>query len=288
MSHVDRIEIVLLVAVFVDLLGVALVVPNILFLFKDVLGDKFSPGLYGAISSVYSASQIVGGLIIGYLSDKSLGRKRTLMLSFFGAGLSYLVVGFAESIELLIVSRIIVGLVKQTMTCSTALMTEITNNAGRAAALGRLSSASTLAFLIGQPAGGLLATHMGRRAPCYLAAALFVADLVLVQLCLPNVSPGSRLTKDGPEPMARGAKDGAPASSSSQASQNPQGLWQRLDGVLSSFKSAFSGSGARVLVLWLVYGFLMRATYSLHSMYEQERWDLSPKTIGYLSFYKQV
>ena len=62
------------------------------------------------------------------------------ILSFAGAGLSYFLVGLAESIELLIISRVVVGLVKQTMTCSNALLTQLTDSASRAGAMGRLSS----------------------------------------------------------------------------------------------------------------------------------------------------
>ena len=65
----------------------------------------------------------MGGLLIGYLGDNVLGRKRVLLLSFAGAGLSYLLVGVADSLGLLVLSRVIVGLVKQTMTTSTALVT---------------------------------------------------------------------------------------------------------------------------------------------------------------------
>lgn len=43
----------------------------------------------------------MGGLAIGYLGDNVLGRKRVLLLSFAGAGLSYLLVGLADSIGLL-------------------------------------------------------------------------------------------------------------------------------------------------------------------------------------------
>ena len=43
-----------------------------------------------------------------------------------------------------------------------------------------------------------------------------------------------------------------------------------------------------MLVLRLVYGFLIRASYALHGIYEQERWELTPRSSGYLSSYKQA
>ena len=114
-----RTQLVLQLAVFLDLLGVMLVVPNLIHRFKEL---GISTANYGLVSSVYSASQIVGGLLIGYLGDNVLGRKRVLLLSFAGAGLSYLLVGVADSLGLLVLSRVVVGLVKQTMTTSTALV----------------------------------------------------------------------------------------------------------------------------------------------------------------------
>jgi len=43
-----------------------------------------------------------------------------------------------------------------------------------------------------------------------------------------------------------------------------------------------------VLTLRLLYAFLMRSTYALHSVYETQRWDLTPADTGFLSSYKQV
>ena len=72
-----------------------------------------------------------------------------LLLSFAGAGLSYLLVGVADSLGLLVLSRVVVGLVKQTMTTSTALVTQLSDSAGRTAALAKLGSAATLASVVG-------------------------------------------------------------------------------------------------------------------------------------------
>ena len=52
--------------------------PNLIHRFRDL---GISTAQYSVVSSVYSASQIVGGLIIGYLGDNVLGRKRVLLLS---------------------------------------------------------------------------------------------------------------------------------------------------------------------------------------------------------------
>ena len=57
------------------------------------------------MQSIYSGAQLVGGLILGHVGDRLLGRKRVLLLSFAGACVSYLLVGLADSIWLLVLSR---------------------------------------------------------------------------------------------------------------------------------------------------------------------------------------
>ena len=228
--------------------------PNLVHRWK-ALG--VSPEALGLVQSIYSGSQIVGGLLIGYLGDRGLGRKGVLLLSFAGAGVSYFLVGYADSVALLALSRVVVGLVKQTQTCSTALITAISSDGDRAKALGRLQSASTLAFVVGQSFGQLLIDNFGRSIPCYFAASLYIVDFAVVYALLQVPKAAA------PPKKAAAAKGGG-----------------RLGGV----RSAFRGEGGRVLAFRLAYAFLMRGTYMGHALYEKERWGYS----GYLASYKTV
>ena len=244
-------------ACFLDYFAVALVVPNLVHRWK-ALG--VSPEALGLVQSIYSGSQIVGGLLIGYLGDRGLGRKGVLLLSFAGAGVSYFLVGYADSVALLALSRVVVGLVKQTQTCSTALITAISSDGDRAKALGRLQSASTLAFVVGQSFGQLLIDNFGRSIPCYFAASLYIVDFAVVYALL-------QVPKAAAPPKKRAAAAAAKGGG-------------RLGGV----RSAFRGEGGRVLAFRLAYAFLMRGTYMGHALYEKERWGYS----GYLASYKTV
>ena len=60
---------------------------------------------------------------------------------------------------LLVVSRVVVGLCKQTMTLGTAIVTDLTEPAERPVALGQLRTATTFAWTVGQFVGGWLAPH---------------------------------------------------------------------------------------------------------------------------------
>ena len=82
-------------------------------------------------------------------------------------------VGFGNSVEVLLLSRVVVGLCKQTMTLATALLTDITSPEDRPLALGQLRTATTLAWTIGQLAGGHLAEH-SQQLPAVVAVCQYV------------------------------------------------------------------------------------------------------------------
>lgn len=65
------------------------------------------------MSSAYSLSQIVGGLVLGALSDRAMSRRSVLLISFLGSSLSYGMIGLSSSLSMLLVGRVVVGLVKQ-------------------------------------------------------------------------------------------------------------------------------------------------------------------------------
>ncbi|CAN0307900.1 unnamed protein product, partial [Ectocarpus sp. 12 AP-2014] len=118
--HIKDVSKILL---FVDMLSVALVVPLLSSYFRDL---NISTEQYGLMSSAYSLSQIVGGLVLGALSDRALSRRSVLLISFLGSALSYGTIGLSSSLTMLLVGRVVVGLVKQTMTISTAIVSEHT------------------------------------------------------------------------------------------------------------------------------------------------------------------
>ncbi|KAL7522789.1 hypothetical protein ACHAWX_007518 [Stephanocyclus meneghinianus] len=131
--------------VMIDMISVSLVVPLLHQYYKNA-------GVHSAhqremLSSLFSSSQIIGGMAIGALSDLGLlSRRRVLFLSFLGSALSYaLIIG--GGIRQLICSRVIVGLVKQTMTVSTSLMAQYTDPTNRTVWMGRLGASTTAAWI---------------------------------------------------------------------------------------------------------------------------------------------
>ena len=93
---------VLAVIVGLDLFAVSLVVPLLPIRYKE-LGVQ--PVMIGFIGSIYSAAQIVGGLVFGIVGDRLPDRRYVLLISFAGAALSYSLVGLASEVWVLAVSR---------------------------------------------------------------------------------------------------------------------------------------------------------------------------------------
>lgn len=121
--------------VFIDMFAVSLVVP-LLFQYYINAGVT-SANQRELLSSVFSSSQIVGGLILGGLTDAHLLRRKTILfLSFSGSAVAYALMVYG-GFHALIASRVLVGLVKQTMTVTTSMLTRCTTEENRAKYMGR-------------------------------------------------------------------------------------------------------------------------------------------------------
>ena len=247
-------------AVLLDLLAVSLVVPLLPARFRELGVSSKALGLVG---STYSVAQIVGGLALGALSDGALGRKGLLLLNFVGAGAAYAMVGWPSApFEVLVLSRVVVGLCKQTMTASTALMTELTEpGAERALWIGRVSSAAQVSWIAGQSLGGYLNSFGDARYPSAVAVGLYAFDFALISLALPAGAAAAAETRD--------AK--APAES----------LAARLRRTVLASRDV-----AAVCVARLALAFAGRAAAVTRQLYELERWDLTRGDAAYLGTFK--
>ena len=159
----------------------------------------------GGLETVYGIGQVSGSLALGWLLD-ARGRKVVLLLSFLGAALGYGLASVAVmqgSVTLLLLSRLPVGLAKQTVTATRAVVSDVTSPAERSESLARLFAGCSLGYAIGPYLGGLLADGMGDAspAPALICAGIFVLLLPTVAWLLPETSqPGasSSTAADGP------------------------------------------------------------------------------------------
>jgi DHA1 family tetracycline resistance protein-like MFS transporter len=150
-------------AVCVDYFAVGMMRTLLPFYGKQLGGTPFTQG---ALEALYGAGQVVGSVILGRWSDQQ-GRKAGLAVSFAGSAIGYALValsvsgvaGESFSLPLLLCSRVPVGLAKQTITISRAVLADVTEPAGRSVAMQRLYSAMAAGYIIGPSFGGWLATR---------------------------------------------------------------------------------------------------------------------------------
>ena len=162
--------------------AVSLVVPLLSSYFRDAGVDS---KLYGLISSIYSLSQIASGFALAVLLDY-IPKKNVLLVSFLGSGISYALVGLTSSHSLLFGSRLLVGLVKQTMTISTGMIRENSDSSvKRAEEMGQISALSKAVFVVGPTIGALL-YKQNRSLPAIVSSACFAANAMVLLFIMPS------------------------------------------------------------------------------------------------------
>ena len=144
---------ILFAVVFIDLVGFGILAPLVPF-YVERLGAR--PELITLIIAAHPLAQSLAMPLWGTLSDRR-GRRPVLLASMFGHGAAYLLLGFADSLWLLLLARILSGATSANLSTAYAYIADVTTPEERAGAMGRVSSAFGLGFAIGPALGGLLA-----------------------------------------------------------------------------------------------------------------------------------
>ncbi len=173
--------------VFVDLLGFGVLIPLVPF-YAVKLG--LSPGWVTFVISLHALFQFVGAPILGRISDR-LGRRPVLMISMLGHAAAYLLLGFADNIALLVLSRMLSGFTSGNLATAYAYVADVCPPEKRAAGLARVSSAFALGYALGPLLGGLLAGDVTPVAadlhrPAFAAAILSLLSFAAIVLLLPE------------------------------------------------------------------------------------------------------
>jgi multidrug resistance protein len=188
MSDLRRLG-VLIAASGVDMIGFAMVLPLLPYY---ALRLDATPEQIGFIIAAFSIAQLVCAPFWGRVSDR-YGRRPALLIGLSAAAIAYVVFAVADTLWLLLVSRIIQGAGGGTTAVAQAYVADTIRPADRIRALGWLSAATSLGVMLG-PAIGSLAAHWGRAAPGLVAAALCLVNVAFAWRWLPESrDPGHRL-----------------------------------------------------------------------------------------------
>src|SRR2546427_1613575 len=145
---------VIFITVFIDLVGFGIVIPVLPFYAE---GTKFgaTPSQVGLLFASYSLMQLVFSPVLGRLSDK-YGRRPILLISLLGTSLGFLILGFATTLTMLFVGRIIDGISGGNISTAQAYIADVTTKEDRARGMGLIGAAFGLGFVFGPAIGGIL------------------------------------------------------------------------------------------------------------------------------------
>ncbi len=176
----------ILVTLFIDILGIGIIVPILPDLVKEFLGqdDAQAAVYYGVIISTYATMQFLCAPVLGALSDRH-GRRPVILVSLFGLGTDYLIQGWAPSIGWLFLGRIIAGIMGASITTANAYIADVSTPQTRARNYGYVGAAFGLGFIFGPALGGLLG-GINLRLPFFVSAGLALVNWLYGFFVLPE------------------------------------------------------------------------------------------------------
>jgi len=270
----------LMATAFVDMLGLLMIIPLLPFYVKtlggsgiDVLGIHFGVGfISGFIVAAFTFAQLLSAPMWGRFSDR-VGRRPTLLIALGAAAVAYLIFGFAHSLLVLFLSRLVQGAGGGTVGVIQAYVADSTDPKDRARALGWLSATTNLGVALGpvlgsfaiklgerdlMPGSGTL--QMGYAAPGIMAAALCVLNMIFVALYLKE-------SRD----FSEQAQAGEIRRTSAQA------IWRVI--------SHSSEPSSRLIWIYAIAMGAFGGIYSVLALFLNARFQVTEQTIGYFFTY---
>jgi len=199
--------------------------------------------------------QLIFSPVLGGLSDKH-GRRPVLLLSIIGTGIGFLVLGFARTILMLFIGRILDGITGGNISTAQAYIADITTTENRAKGMGLIGAAFGLGFIFGPALGGIL-SQWGIQVPFIFAAVLCFANALLLYFRLPET-----VTPDHPAKHRAGGRS--------------------LRNVVASLKQPRLKFVLIIYFLFIVAFSIMTTSFSLYTMF---RFGYDATHTGYLFAY---
>jgi MFS family permease len=272
---------VLMATAFIDMVGLLMIIPILPFYVKtlggsgiDFLGFHFGIGIITAfIIAAYTVAQLLSAPLWGKFSDR-VGRRPTLIIALSAAGIAYLIFGFADSLILLFLSRVVQGAGGGTVGVIQAYVADTTEPKDRARALGWLSATTNLGVALGPVLGsfaialgkrdlipGSATLELGRAAPGILAAIL----------CLINIVFAARYLRESRNASEHVLQEGEVRRSSREA------IWRVI--------SHSGETSSRLIWIYAIAMGAFQGSFSVLALFLNARFQVTEHTIGYFFMY---
>jgi MFS family permease len=270
----------LMATAFVDMLGLLMIIPLLPFYVKtlggagvDVLGMHFGIGLIsGFIVAAFTVAQLLSAPMWGRFSDR-VGRRPTLLIALGASAIAYLIFGFAHSLLVLFLSRIVQGAGGGTVGVIQAYVADSTAPKDRARALGWLSATTNLGVALG-PVLGSFAIALGKRdlmpGPGTLQMGHAAPGLMAAALCVLNMIFAARYLSE-----SRDFSEQPQAGEIRQTSR--QAIWRVI--------SHASAPSSRLIWIYAIAIGAFQGSFSVLALFLNARFQVTELTIGYFFMY---
>lgn len=172
---------ILFMAVLVDMLGFGIVIPVLPFYALEMGATAVEVTL---LIASFSAMQMAATPIWGRVSD-TRGRRPLIIAGLFASAVSYLIFGLANSLALLLLSRLAAGAAGGTISVAHAYVADTTKAEERAHGMGLIGAAAGLGVMLGPAIGGFF-SEISLAAPGYVAATLCAVNGIGAIFLLPE------------------------------------------------------------------------------------------------------
>jgi MFS family permease len=270
----------LMATAFVDMLGLLMIIPLLPFYVKtlggsgiDLMGMHFGIGIIiGFIVAAFTFAQLLSAPMWGRFSDR-VGRRPTLLIALGASAIAYLIFGFAHSLLVLFLSRIVQGAGGGTVGVIQAYVADSTDPKDRARALGWLSATTNLGVALG-PVLGSFAIALGKRDLMPGAATLQMGHaapgIMAAGLCLLNMIFAARYLTESRD-FTEQPQEGEIRRTSSQA------IWRVI--------SHASEPSSRLIWIYAIAIGAFQGSFSVLALFLNARFQVTEQTIGYFFMY---
>jgi MFS family permease len=280
LPRIPRKLLVLMATAFLDMVGLFLILPLLPFYVQELAGDgvalplvgTFEVGaLTGLVVSAYTMAQLLSAPLWGRLSDR-IGRRPVLLVALLASAIAYLILGFADSLWLLLLSRLVQGAGGGTVGVIQAYVADSVDPAQRARALGWLSAATNLGVALGPVIGSMLVALgqldliPGQGSLALGAAAPGVGAAVL---CLMNIAFAATWLRE-PKRSTAAVRPGAPITAR-------EAVWRVF--------ARFSEPSSRLIWIYGIAIGSFQGITAVLALFLDVRFQIDATTIGYVFTY---
>lgn len=204
---------IIFLTVFIDMLGVGIIIPVIPVIFFDPSSAFFATEVtntyrsvtYGLLIASFPFMQFFGAPILGTISDR-FGRKPILTMSLIGTMIGYALFAWAilqQNLVLLFISRMIPGFMGGNIAIILSSIADISDEKSKTKNFGLVGMAFGIGFILGPTIGGILADEtvysgFSHATPFWFTAILTLLNLIFVQFAFPETLKESRFSRISP------------------------------------------------------------------------------------------